>query len=92
MLRCRNLVWQSQHEPFYLGTQAIKRLVAEEFPDMRRCETASLHKGIAGSRHTFSPLPPGADKLAALLQVLLHSHLPLCLSHSCSPPLLWLVM
>ena len=36
---------------------------------MRTLETTSLHRGVPGARHTFLPLPPGQDKLEALLQV-----------------------
>jgi len=36
---------------------------------MRRIETASLHRGIAGSQHSFLPVPPGANKMQQLLQV-----------------------
>ena len=49
--------------------QAIKALLAEEFPAMRRIETASLHRGIAGSQHSFLPVPPGSNKMQQLLQV-----------------------
>ena len=53
--------------------QAIKALLAEEFPAMRRIETASLHRGIAGSQHSFLPVPPGSNKMQQLLQVRRHS-------------------
>ena len=36
---------------------------------MRHVETASLHRGIAGSQHSFLPVPPGANKMQQLLQV-----------------------
>ena len=36
---------------------------------MRRIETASLHRGIAGSQHSFLPVPPGSNKMQQLLQV-----------------------
>lgn len=36
---------------------------------MKQIETATLHRGVAGARHTFLPLPPTANKLDLLLQV-----------------------
>ena len=36
---------------------------------MRHVETASLHRGIAGSQHSFLPVPPGANKMQQLVQV-----------------------
>jgi len=56
--------------------QPIRRLLEEKFPDMKRLETKSLHKGVAGARHTFLRQPPGQNKLDLLLQVLHPS--PLC--------------
>ncbi|KAL3144224.1 hypothetical protein ABBQ32_004004 [Trebouxia sp. C0010 RCD-2024] len=50
-------------------TKPIRRLLEEKFPDMRRIETKSLHKGVAGARHTFLKQQPGQDKLNLLLQV-----------------------
>ena len=41
----------------------------EEFPGMKQIETATLHRGVAGARHAFIPLPPAANKLDLLLQV-----------------------
>ncbi len=49
--------------------QPIRRLLEEKFPDMKRLETKSLHKGVAGARHTFLRQPPGQNKLDLLLQV-----------------------
>ena len=58
-----------------LYLQPIRRLLDEKFPDMQRIETKSLHKGVAGARHTFLKQQPGQDKLNLLLQVsLLLSH------------------
>ena len=39
---------------------------------MQRIETKSLHKGVAGARHTFLKQQPGQDKLNLLLQVSNH--------------------
>ncbi|KAL3130557.1 hypothetical protein ABBQ38_008365 [Trebouxia sp. C0009 RCD-2024] len=50
-------------------TKPIRRLLEEKFPDMQRIETKSLHKGVAGARHTFLKQQPGQDKLNLLLQV-----------------------
>lgn len=36
---------------------------------MRQVETSTLHRGVAGARHAFVPLPPSANKLDLLLQV-----------------------
>jgi superfamily II DNA/RNA helicase len=46
----------------------VKRLAEREFPGMVVAETASLHKGISGSNHTFVPMAPGRDRLDALAQ------------------------
>ncbi|KAA6420269.1 MAG: DEAD-box ATP-dependent RNA helicase 39-like [Trebouxia sp. A1-2] len=50
-------------------TKPIRRLLEEKFPDMKRLETKSLHKGVAGARHTFLRQTPGQNKLDLLLQV-----------------------
>ena len=52
-----------------LCLQPIRRLLDQKFPDMQRIETKSLHKGVAGARHTFLKQQPGQDKLNLLLQV-----------------------
>ncbi len=49
--------------------QPIKRLLAAQFPEVRFLQTSSTHKAIAGSKHIFTALPPGQDKLNALEQV-----------------------
>jgi hypothetical protein len=36
---------------------------------MRTVETKTLHKGVAGARHSFLPLPSAGDKLDVLMQV-----------------------
>lgn len=36
---------------------------------MRTLETKTLHKGVAGARHAFLPLPPNSNKLDVLVQV-----------------------
>ena len=50
---------------------------------MQRIETKSLHKGVAGARHTFLKQQPGQDKLNLLLQVgyhllLAHAQIAVC--------------
>lgn len=65
----RSLAAQGSVEARRCLRQAIKALLADEFPAMRRVETASLHRGIAGSQHSFLPVPPGANKMQQLLQV-----------------------
>ncbi|EFN53871.1 hypothetical protein CHLNCDRAFT_58353 [Chlorella variabilis] len=49
-------------------SKAVGRLIDEEFPGMRRVETSSLHRGVAGARHAFVPMPAAANKLDLLLQ------------------------
>ena len=50
--------------------QDVKRLVRERFPAMISAETSSLHKGVAGAKHSFVTLKGTEDKLAALVQVI----------------------
>ena len=54
---------------WYPSPQAVRKLLASEFPDLRRVETSSLHRGVAGARHSFLPAPPNANKLDVLAQV-----------------------
>ena len=51
------------------GVQAVKKLLAKEFPELKRVETSSLHRGVAGARHSFLPAPPNSNKLDVLAQV-----------------------
>ena len=51
------------------AAQAIRRLLAEEFPDLNFVETSTLHRGVAGARHSFLPSPPAQNKLDVLAQV-----------------------
>ena len=53
---------------------------------MRRIETASLHRGIAGSQHSFLPVPPGSNKMQQLLQVPCCSTVRRCLHASGALP------
>lgn len=55
-------------------SKAVGRLIDEEFPGMRRVETSSLHRGVAGARHAFVPMPAAANKLDLLLQVVEGEH------------------
>ena len=48
--------------------QAVRKLLAAELPDLRRVETRSLHRGVAGARHGFLEVPPGSNKLDMLRQ------------------------
>ncbi len=50
-------------------TKQVAALVAAEFPGIRRVQTASLHRGVVGARHNFTPLPPGMNKLELMLGV-----------------------
>ena len=54
---------------FLLACFAFTTPAEEEFPGMRQVETSSLHRGVAGARHSFLPLPGSANKLDVLLQV-----------------------
>lgn len=47
----------------------IQPTTEEDFPSMRKLETSTLHRGVAGARHAFLPVPPGSNKLDLLLQV-----------------------
>lgn len=51
----------------------------EDLPRIKHIETSSLHRGVAGARHTFLPLPPMANKLDTLLQASVLSFLSLAL-------------
>ncbi|PSC71941.1 DEAD-box ATP-dependent RNA helicase 39 [Micractinium conductrix] len=55
-------------------TKAVRKLIEDDFPGMRQVETSSLHRGVAGARHTFLPMPPNANKLDLLLQVVEGEH------------------
>jgi len=46
----------------------VRKLLAGELPGLRRVETRSLHRGVAGARHGFMEVPPGANKLDMLRQ------------------------
>ena len=72
------------------AAQAIRRLLAEEFPDLHFVETSTLHRGVAGARHSFLPAPPAQNKLDVLAQVSSESaisvqHTPIAqrLAHVC---------
>ena len=45
---------------------------------MRRVETSSLHRGVAGARHAFVPMPAAANKLDLLLQASRRGGLGVC--------------
>ncbi|KAK9809038.1 hypothetical protein WJX72_008266 [[Myrmecia] bisecta] len=50
-------------------SKAVRQLLDKEFPGIQVVETKSLHKGVAGARHSFLPLPPEVNKLDLLAQV-----------------------
>lgn len=50
-------------------TKHVRQLVSQDFPSLRTLETSSLHRGIAGARHTFLPIESGVNKLDVALQV-----------------------
>jgi hypothetical protein len=51
-------------------TKAVQRLVAAQLPDAQRLETSGLHRGVANSRHVFSTIPPGRDKMDMLAEII----------------------
>lgn len=51
-------------------TKAVRRVVKEHLPGLKSIETSSLHKGVVGSRHGFSSVPPGGNKVDLLLEIL----------------------
>ena len=51
------------------AAQAIRTLLAAEFPRLKHVETSTLHRGVAGARHSFLPCPPDQNKLEVLAQV-----------------------
>jgi hypothetical protein len=56
-------------QPSLVPDQAVKKLLAAEFPDLKRIETGSLHRGVAGARHSFLPALANSNKLDVLAQV-----------------------
>lgn len=52
-----------------MWVQAVRKLLDSEFPRLKRVETSSLHRGVAGARHSFLPAPPSSNKLDVLSQV-----------------------
>ena len=50
------------------SVQAIRSLLSTEFPDLKHIETSTLHRGVAGARHSFLPSPPALNKLDVLRQ------------------------
>ena len=55
----------------------MRKLLAAELPELRRVETQSLHRGVAGARHGFLEVPAGSNKLDMLRQArsLLTAHI-----------------
>lgn len=51
-------------------TQAVQKLIDEEFQGIVHLRTSTLHKKIASARHDFIKLSGSENKLEALLQVL----------------------
>ncbi|EIE27092.1 DEAD-domain-containing protein [Coccomyxa subellipsoidea C-169] len=50
-------------------SQAVRKLLDTEFPNLKRVETSSLHRGVVGARHSFLAAPPNANKLDVLSQI-----------------------
>ncbi|MCO5605731.1 hypothetical protein L7F22_059915 [Adiantum nelumboides] len=51
-------------------TQAVQKLLDEEFPGIKHIRTSTLHKKISTARHAFIKLAATENKLESLLQVL----------------------
>lgn len=51
-------------------SQEVRQLLDNEFPDMQKVDTSSLHRATATARHDFHSLPPGRDKLAFLHELI----------------------
>lgn len=49
--------------------RGVRQLMAKQFPGIETVETASLHRGISGSHHSFVPVQPGTSRMDALSQV-----------------------
>lgn len=51
-------------------TQAVQRLLDDEFPGIKHIRTSTLHKKVSNARHGFIKLSGSENKLESLLQVL----------------------
>ncbi|KAI3820326.1 hypothetical protein L1987_07871 [Smallanthus sonchifolius] len=51
-------------------TNAVQKLVDEEFQGIEHLRTSTLHKKVASARHDFIKLSGSENKLEALLQIL----------------------
>lgn len=51
-------------------TQAVQKLIDEEFEGIMHLRTSTLHKKVASARHDFIKLTGSENKMEALLQVL----------------------
>lgn len=50
-------------------TKGIRRLIQDIFPSIQTIETSTLHRGVAGARHSFLPVTAGTNKLDVAMQV-----------------------
>ncbi|KXZ44227.1 hypothetical protein GPECTOR_71g588 [Gonium pectorale] len=48
----------------------VQRAIRELVPDAQELKTSTLHKAVSGSSHQFLTLPPGANKLQLLAEIL----------------------
>ncbi|GIL63481.1 hypothetical protein Vafri_17533 [Volvox africanus] len=51
-------------------TKQVQRAIRELVPDAKELKTATLHRAVSGSSHQFLTLPPGANKLQLLAEIL----------------------
>lgn len=50
-------------------SKPVKRLITEQFPNIRTIETSTLHRGVQGAKHIFLPVIGSDNKLDVALQV-----------------------
>lgn len=51
-------------------SKAVKKVVQAALPDVVQLQTSSTHKAVAGSRHEFTSVPPGRDRLDMLRDII----------------------
>lgn len=50
-------------------SKAVKRLITEQFPNIRTIETSTLHRGVQGAKHIFLPVIGTDNKLDMAMRV-----------------------
>jgi hypothetical protein len=51
-------------------SKAVKKVVQTALPGVVQLQTSSTHKAVAGSRHEFTSVPPGRDRLDMLRDII----------------------